>query len=562
LLLLAASVAASAALLPSQAGAITRQQADQIALKALNPQAEIGPAVVFGLPKALKPKDIVTELGTAAALKKAGAAAWLYWEDFDPGAMFQHPSRVLVVDDKTGKVKKNANLGFYPLVNGKAPAYLQSDTSYYASTYQIFSNLATPAARPLPRDPREPAPVAAVEPPSPAKIAPGAMDGDCLLMVTMTPQTGFELSNEKAAMKAWNDLASTLGIPSYVATNTGPVSTTGLTNPLPPPFPRQVDDKSIAGVIETLVDSKNCKDVLVYIFGHGTPPPGWTNPAGKTVKGGPASILMGAQAPKGKPPVKKALTSTGIGKAVEVHAGKAKFKFVIESCFAERFDELTNAPNVLLVAGSSAPDQTSKMNASKHPGYAAVKPEVPNPDQPEFTHGMTEGAKEAIASGDTFPSLPALLREAFVNEKKNDRAALINAPALQTVPSIEDRLASCTGSFAPFDPQEARFAVKCERYSESLPGHRPLFASQATSFDLQLPGGRAVTKWLEPTGFTCKAKTRDSTNDTLSCTGALVAGAEADGNVRMSPGPTTGMGGLLFVTLDGIEQGPFAVTGP
>jgi hypothetical protein len=71
-----------------------------------------------------------------------------------------------------------------------------------------------------------------------------------------------------------------------------------------------------------------------------------------------------------------------------------------------------------------------------------------------------------------------------------------------------------------------------------------------------------VTNWLGPAGFSCAPKTRVTANDTLSCAGTLNANTTVGGNIRMSPGPATGMGGQLFVTVGAAERGPFAITGP
>jgi hypothetical protein len=83
-----------------------------------------------------------------------------------------------------------------------------------------------------------------------------------------------------------------------------------------------------------------------------------------------------------------------------------------------------------------------------------------------------------------------------------------------------------------------------------------------TRFDLQLPGSRQVTNWLAPPGFTCGPVTRTTTNDTLRCTGPFPLGQTVTANVRMSPSGTAGMGASLYVLADGVERGPFALTGP
>jgi hypothetical protein len=388
-------------------------------------------------------------------------------------------------------------------------------------------------------------------------------------MVLMTPNTGEEKSNWEAAMKAWNDLATSLKIPSYLATAAGPVKTSSLEKLTPPTYDANVDDASIAGAVDKLVAKESCKDALVYIFGHGLAPEGWKSPSGKPVSTGPTpTVQTGYQ--KGSPV--KALTLPKLQAAIRAQKGKATFKLVIESCFAERFDPLGEETNVKIVVGSSSPTEETKMNLNKAPWFKKVKTAVPNPDAPEFTFGMTQAAKAEIASGKPLPDLAHLVKVMFQNEKKNDRAAqgvtlvLKNGKqvTIKTTPSEHDRFVACNGRLLPFDMTESKFDFACE-LGDDLPEvlRRPVLArAHATSFDIQLPGGRAVTNWLAPLGFSCRQKTRIATNDTLSCTGTLLEGVTVQGNVRMSPGPTAGMGAKLFVVADETEQGPFELTGP
>ena len=108
--------------LAAPAQAISRDEADAIALQELAPQSEPGPVVVFGLERPVAAGRTVTEYGTGALLKRPGRAAWLYWEDLEPGARYEHASVVLLVDDANGRILLRRELGFYPLVGGKPPA--------------------------------------------------------------------------------------------------------------------------------------------------------------------------------------------------------------------------------------------------------------------------------------------------------------------------------------------------------------------------------------------------------------------------------------------------------
>lgn len=110
----------------------------------------------------------------------------------------------------------------------------------------------------------------------------------------------------------------------------------------------------------------------------------------------------------------------------------------------------------------------------------------------------------------------------------------------------------CSGTFLPFDATEVSFQVRCPA----------LGSGQATGFDVQLPGSRQIMAFLSPTGFTCAVTTRSTTKDTLSCAVTIAPGSTYTGNIRMSPGPTAGMGGTLYVFENGAQVGPFAMTGP
>lgn len=422
------------------ADAITRDQAGTIALGVLAPEAETGPAVVFALPSALGARAVVTELATKGQLKRPGKAVWLFWEDLEPGAFFQHASRLVLVDDRTGKVVLDRRLGYYPLVNGKAPAFLQSETGYWGETYQLYSNLA-PVVVPRPVPPPTPAPRPVRVP---AGVPAGSLTGDCVLLVGATPNNGRERSELVAALKAWNHLAGSVGMPAYLATDDGPVRIDDPATLAPPGFANQVDDRTIGRDFGRLTDREGCTDILVYVLGHGAPPPGWIDPKGHAVKGGPATILTGAKTSGAGKPLVKTLTPKGLAEAVDAHKAKATFKFVIESCFAERFDELILEPRVKIVVGSSSPDKTSKMNLSKNPAYAHYVPTEPNPSQPEFTHGMTEGFARTILDNTEVDSLirqgdsllARLLKASFEKEQPNDRGAL----AGETDPSVHDNL--------------------------------------------------------------------------------------------------------------------------
>lgn len=128
-------------------------------------------------------------------------------------------------------------------------------------------------------------------------------------------------------------------------------------------------------------------------------------------------------------------------------------------------------------------------------------------------------------------------------------------------PEVTDLQASCTGAFLPFDMTEVVFKVSCSQLGGAR-STRQAAAGQPTRFDITLADNRKVTNLLSPSGFVCTIATHTTTNDTLSCAGTIVAGAVYQGNIRMNPGPTTGMGGTLYLFEGNTQLGSFAMTGP
>ena len=75
---------------------------------------------------------------------------------------------------------------------------------------------------------------------------------------------------------------------------------------------------------------------------------------------------------------------------------------------------------------------------------------------------------------------------------------------------------------------------------------------------------RQVTNYLCPNQLPVAAvETTNAPNDTLACSGGSLALEERFSvNIRMTPPPTTGMGGQIFGQQDGSFKGPFTITGP
>jgi hypothetical protein len=111
---------------------------------------------------------------------------------------------------------------------------------------------------------------------------------------------------------------------------------------------------------------------------------------------------------------------------------------------------------------------------------------------------------------------------------------------------------SCSAAFTTYDVNEIDFVINCSG------------GGLYTGFTIQFTGGRTVTNWLEPSGFTCSPTQTASPNDSLLCTGPAVTKAPlSGGRVRTVPAPGSDVPANLFVVPEGGGQlGPFTTTGP
>src|SRR5262245_38962427 len=145
-----------ASVLAGSSNAIPRKRAVAVALEALAPAKAKGSVVVYGLPTPLPPGTIVSEAGPSGTAKtsrlkgraqlvsrtrswKTKGKAWLFWADLAPGAYWSHPSRLVLVDDATGRVTASAKLGWWPLVNGRPAAFVVKPAGF-----RVYSKLPKP----------------------------------------------------------------------------------------------------------------------------------------------------------------------------------------------------------------------------------------------------------------------------------------------------------------------------------------------------------------------------------------------------------------------------------
>lgn len=376
---------------PAAHASIRSRQADALAVSILRPARSQGPTVLFGLPSPVRAGAAVFEAAPGARIRPRRLAhrTWLFWEDQAYQALFEHPSVLLLVDAQTGRVAREASLAWYPLVDGRRPAFLASSAAYHDRRYWVFS-------RGLPAVTVTRASVRAhgsARPP--AAILPGELHHDCLIMIGDRQEP--ILSGSFAAMLQW---ARGIGLPVY---------------------PDQATTVATLKSTVALARTNGCDDVFLFISGHGTPPPNWEDPIKHRVyPGGPPAVNLGSNggpaatlAPDGTWTVpRNELTPDDLKALIDANPD-IDFKVKIESCFSGRFaDTLTApapgaakpvpfAPNLLVLELSSPADRPSfgqikvdKFDAHHH----LIAHDVPANDNPfgagEFANGDYHGLQQ------------------------------------------------------------------------------------------------------------------------------------------------------------------------
>jgi hypothetical protein len=155
---------------PDAAATVSRVQADVIALSVLQPQTAGGQVRLYRLPRPLGSRAHVDQAGTPSSQvgparfggkrgaryirtplsrKSIGRRAWLYWEDLAPSALFAHPSVLLLIDARNGRVLSRRDFEWRPLVNRRNAAFMAARAAA-DPRYLVYANPAPAARRPAP----------------------------------------------------------------------------------------------------------------------------------------------------------------------------------------------------------------------------------------------------------------------------------------------------------------------------------------------------------------------------------------------------------------------------
>jgi hypothetical protein len=105
----------------AQAGSLSRSEATRLAKEILEPGREpgVGAAIrVFASHSPLPRGTLISQPGPGERKIRLRTAAWLFWEDIGYGLAFPHPSKLLLLDARSGRTVATRNLTIYPLLNG------------------------------------------------------------------------------------------------------------------------------------------------------------------------------------------------------------------------------------------------------------------------------------------------------------------------------------------------------------------------------------------------------------------------------------------------------------
>jgi hypothetical protein len=133
------------------AEAIPQKAAERRALDALGVRGGDDPIIVFRLGEPVRagarigqagsPRQprggrrartgvITSRLRTLPRMRLRGERAYLFYADLGPFQAYQHPGRVALVGERSGRVRVSPRLMWPPLVDGRLPAFMRSASAY------------------------------------------------------------------------------------------------------------------------------------------------------------------------------------------------------------------------------------------------------------------------------------------------------------------------------------------------------------------------------------------------------------------------------------------------
>jgi hypothetical protein len=301
--LIAAAIMMVLLLSPSPAtasltGAGARTNVNAKALAILRPASEPGIAgnvTVFATRTLLKPGVTVGQLGTRVSYRLR-KPAWLFWEDFAHGYLFPHPSWLLLVD-RSGRQVLGRGMSTYPLIDGRAPAFLRSAAGYFGASDAIYNRVA-------------------IQRPAAAATAAGLHRYDTerpgLGIITVGPRDDPTFKDDFSGIEsAGKDL--------HINTVKAEGTVDGLK--------KAIEDQVKAGKYE----------ILLYVGGHGSPAQSYYYAGKVKINTTPApQVDLNDATVNGRPIPGHILKAADLAEILKKYP-KVKFDVVVDSCFSGRF---------------------------------------------------------------------------------------------------------------------------------------------------------------------------------------------------------------------------------
>lgn len=425
--------------LPTSAHAdVSRAQATQKALAALDARSGTDALVVLRLPEVLPTGTAITQAGpdgralgsrrapgalgradvvSIRAPRVAGVTApsWFFYADEGPNQAFEHPGRVVLVDRATGKVTVSRTLRWVPLVDGARPAFFRSAEAYAADRYRVFERAWRQRAQAATRARAAQASAAAQA--AQQRLA-DALAGEraCALRVSDTLGDFYDFGQVDKTRASLGRLLRTL------SERNGAFRTA---------LYRTADGATPAQAVQALVE-RGCQDVLLYVAG------------GATRAGEP---VIGVRPTDDGRVQWHTVGADVLERVVRANPG-VSFKLVLDVPFGGKLaDALQDERNVSVLLTAGGADEPS---FSYLPQIAGPNGIVRNPSNPfgllEFTNSVVRGldrvlsdpremdrAIAAAATGQTTSALDWLLARAL-EIGPTPFSNLVVAPGTQRVP--------------------------------------------------------------------------------------------------------------------------------
>lgn len=520
----AAVLVALAVAAPAQA--LSRKEAEAVALRVLKPEREKR-VILFGLPAPLEATQSVAiaspkrGLGYAKAdgLKAVGVEAWVFWEDLMPGAKFQHPSKLLLVSDHDGRYVLR-KLTWYPLIDGFLPPWLKSQQAYRNPAYHVFTNVKLTKRKPS-------AAVAG----KPSRLPPNAFADDCLIVAGLFADPMFR--PDFVGMEAF---ARSVGLRTfYAGARARPYSSRPLADR------SGANGEDLERNIDWLADREDCKDIFIFLDGHGS-------------REGGGSVTTGED---------KWIFPADIAIVLEAHPN-ITFKVKIDSCFSGKFLDaahgLKDKANLLVLEVSSSATEASYSSLDgmeiTGPDGNPVVSETPNGGRGEFTNGNIAGMRtftgsfgEVSSAQEAGGSLLAhMIARSFVRGARSDRARQAGWTHPQIYENIRDTTPPpppVTATPSHTHPAGADSSYVCEKVTAG--------AGFSLSVSVLGPGGYSQSKTATLPGGT-------GTKSHTFSFGITSYGAYTF-NLTATKGSQTVTRETIY-TVGDAQQGPFACPAP